>query len=248
MIAANASSNIDPWMSKMFCSGMSAQLADFFVAWRMSQLRRGSRCRALRSAAGAAARPSSTPPQFSDVDGPLTVDFYVDDRVTYSDRACYFAFVLRCSCAATLSFILASDFGFPHPVWASISGLIVSQEHLDETKSVVSWRLTGTVLGISCAVAAGSLLDTFAVGIAAQIACTVALCAMVAHRWPGLRVSMWTAPIVYLSHVSGIPLVDVGLSRGMEVLLGGLVGAILHWMTDVILLRLDLGRTSQVRS
>ncbi|WP_107341360.1 FUSC family protein [Agrobacterium pusense] len=63
------------------------------------------------------------------------------------------AFVLRCSAAATLSYALASSCGLVHPVWASISGIIVSQDTLDQTKSAVLWRFVGTLVRIVVAVA-----------------------------------------------------------------------------------------------
>jgi len=42
------------------------------------------------------------------------------------------AYVIRCSGAATLSYLLAGLLKLPHPVWACMSSLIVSQESLVE--------------------------------------------------------------------------------------------------------------------
>ena len=62
------------------------------------------------------------------------------------------AFILRCSSAAALAFLLAGAVGLPHPVWATMSGIIVSQEKLNDTNRVTLWWLTGTVVGVISAV------------------------------------------------------------------------------------------------
>lgn len=145
------------------------------------------------------------------------------------------AFVLRCSGAATLSYVLASVIGLPHPVWAAMSGIIVSQEKLTETRTATVGRMIGTVIGIVTAVVIASLTAPLGANVTLQIALAVGLCAIVARRYPALRVSMWTGPIVFLTADPGMPLFMVGLYRGAEVLLGGLVGAALHTIAEAVI-------------
>ncbi len=149
------------------------------------------------------------------------------------------AFVLRCSGAATLAYIIAFTLGFQHPVWASISGVIVSQEHLHQTRGAVVWRFAGTVVGILVAVLAGSLIAQLGGGLAVQTGISVAICAALVRRWPDLKVAMWTAPIIFLARDPNISLLVAGYWRGSEVVLGGLIGAMLHWIAERIILRTE---------
>ena len=155
--------------------------------------------------------------------------------MTRMEFARHVAFVLRCSGAATFSYMMASAIGLPHPVWAAMSGIIVSQEKITETRSATGWRLVGTVIGIIAAVAIGSLAAPLGADVAIQIALAVGLCAIVARRYPAVRVCMWTGPIVFLTADPGMPLFMVGLYRGTEVLLGGLVGAALHTIAEAVI-------------
>jgi uncharacterized membrane protein YccC len=152
------------------------------------------------------------------------------------------AFVLRCSGAATLSYLLARAIDLPHPVWATMSGIIVGQEHLGETGEATLGRLLGTVIGVAVAVGVGEITSPLGAGIAGQIAVAVALCAIVARRVPALRVCMWTCPIVFLTAAPATPLLAAGYYRGAEVLLGGIVGALLHVFAELAITRL-IGRS-----
>lgn len=154
------------------------------------------------------------------------------------------AFVLRCSAAATISYALASSCGLAHPVWASISGIIVSQDKIDQTESAVFWRFAGTLVGIVTAVTAGSLLALTEAGIAIQMGVSVAICAGLVRRWPDLKVAMWTAPIIFFDHDPAQSLLAAGYSRGCEVLLGGLVGAALHRAAEWIIGSMERRRTN----
>jgi uncharacterized membrane protein YccC len=148
------------------------------------------------------------------------------------DTVRHVAFVLRCSAAATGALLLARAVGLPHPVWAAMSGIIVSQENLTQTHNATVGRLCGTVIGVVIAVTVGHLLAPLHAGVAVQMAVAVALAAVVARRYPLLRVCMWTCPIVFLTSDKETPLLMVGLYRGAEVLLGGLLGALLHWGSE----------------
>ncbi|MEJ2410680.1 MAG: FUSC family protein [Novosphingobium sp.] len=159
------------------------------------------------------------------------------------------AFVLRCSCAATLSFLLAQAVGLPHPVWAAMSGVIVGQEKLGDTRQATIGRFIGTLLGVMLAVAIGTLSQWVRMDTAVEIAVAVALAAVAARRWPPIRVCMWTCPIVFLTATPGMPLWEVGLFRGAEVLLGGAVGATLHFFAEAAIAHIvSLNGSGPIRS
>ena len=151
------------------------------------------------------------------------------------------AFVLRCSGAATLAYVLAgSGLGLVHPVWAAVSAIVVSQEKLFQTRKAVVWRFAGTIVGIVIAIAAGTLTTRLGWDIAAQMGLSVALSAILVRRWPDLKVAMWTAPIVFFSHDVGTSLLMAGYARGSEVILGGIVGALTHWIAERIIAPLEV--------
>lgn len=51
------------------------------------------------------------------------------------------AFIVRCSCAATVAYQLALSLQLPNALWAAMSALIVSQERLHETRSSLAGRI-----------------------------------------------------------------------------------------------------------
>ena len=114
-------------------------------------------------------------------------------------------FVVRCSSSATLAYILGLAVGLSYPMWASISAVVVSQEQLGETWASVGSRIAGTVLGVCVAIAVNAAAARFGVGVAPQVALSVAVCAGIAHWHPAIRVSMWTCPIVLLTGISPTP-------------------------------------------
>lgn len=146
--------------------------------------------------------------------------------------------MLRCSAAATLSFLLAQAVGLPHPVWAAMTGVIVSQEKLGDTRQATVGRFVGTLLGVVIAVVIGTLAQRTGAGAAAEIAIAVALAAVAARHHPAIKVCMWTCPIVFLTATPGTPLWEVGLFRGAEVLLGGATGAALHVLAEHAIARI----------
>lgn len=138
-------------------------------------------------------------------------------------------FVLRCSLSSTVAFLAASALGLGHPVWASISALIVSQESLAETHRSLGGRILGTVLGIATAVAVHATFRLFGLeATAVQLAVITAACAVIARERPTIRVCLWTGPLVLLTATPAAPIGLTALHRGGEVILGGLVGAGLH--------------------
>jgi uncharacterized membrane protein YccC len=149
------------------------------------------------------------------------------------------AFVLRCSGAGTLAYALASILGLEHPVWASISGVIVSQEELNQTKNATFWRLAGTIVGILVSVTAGSLTASTGLSVAMQMGLSIALCAAIVRRWPDLKVAMWTAPVLFFARDPSVSLLTIGYWRGSEVVLGGLTGAALHFVSERLIFNLE---------
>lgn len=144
------------------------------------------------------------------------------------------AFVLRCTGAAVLALLVATWAGLDHPVWATVSALVVSQDRLGDTRRTLGWRLVATAAGIGVAVGVGSVLA--GAGAAVVLGVVVAICAALA-RWRGdLRLSMWTAAIVLMTVTPGQTIAHAGFARGIEVLIGGLIGAALHQVAEVVVL------------
>ena len=86
----------------------------------------------------------------------------IDQRLmTGAGLALSIIFVARCSAAATLSYILATFIDLPHPVWASISGVIVSQDNFSETHNAMVGRFFGTLIGTASTVVVSSLLSPY---------------------------------------------------------------------------------------
>ena len=159
-------------------------------------------------------------------------------------------FAVRCSGAATLSYLAGGWIGLPHPIWATITALIISQERFEDTQSVLISFLLGTCIGIACAVAVTALGSCLAAGVTAQLAVGVAFCAAIAHEKPGLRVCMWTCPLVLLTNDASHSIASVALDRGAEVVIGALIGAGLHWVAEsklVAILSQRLGTSTLVQ-
>ena len=73
-----------------------------------------------------------------------------------SDRARDIAFIMRCAGAAMVSLVLAQAIGLSHPVWASMTGIIVSQDRFSDTGQATLGRCIGTLIGVAIAVLVGS--------------------------------------------------------------------------------------------
>jgi len=140
-------------------------------------------------------------------------------------------FVFRCVGAGTSALALASALGMEYPVWSAMSALIVSQEKLDQTKASVFSRILGTIIGIGAACAVNLAIGRYGASNYLQMAIALAFCAMLVHRFPQLRVSMWTCALI-LASPSGAPTTTIGLNRGEEVIFGTLVGGLFHAMAE----------------
>lgn len=142
------------------------------------------------------------------------------------------AFVLRCTGSSVAAYLLAASVGLEHPVWAAMSSLIVSQDDERATEQAAMVRVLGTCAGILISLSIGSAPFPQPVPVAVNIGLSVAICAIFTLRFPSMRVAMWTAPLVYLSLAPGTDLWHSGLWRGLEVLLGAVIGAVFHWASS----------------
>jgi uncharacterized membrane protein YccC len=133
-------------------------------------------------------------------------------------------YVMRCACAGSLAYATAGVVGLEHPIWASVSALVVSQENANETQNAIWGRLLGTLNGVAAAVLAGWVGAAAHLSFALQIAAGVALCATLTIGRPHLRVSLWTCPLVLATAASEAHPAVVAFSRVAEVLLGAGIG------------------------
>ena len=116
-----------------------------------------------------------------------------------------------------------------------MTGVIVGQEKLGDTRQATLGRFVGTLLGVGIAVVVGSFAECVGAGTTTKIAVSVALAAVMARRHTLIRVCMWTCPIVFLTATPDLPLWRVGLYRGTEVMLGGVIGALLHLLAEIVI-------------
>ena len=146
-------------------------------------------------------------------------------------------FVTRCSLASALAYEAAAWLGVSQPVWAAISAIIVSQEKFIDTRSSLTSRIAGTALGVAIGFAVGAAGAPLKISPAIEIAAAVALAAYAAHRFPTLRVAMWTGPVVLLTADASASLIAVALRRAGEVIFGALVGFAFHWLAEKLFAR-----------
>jgi uncharacterized membrane protein YccC len=146
-------------------------------------------------------------------------------------------FVVRCVIAAALADVIAEHIGLPHPIWAPISALVVSQESVTATLSCGLGRLVGTLLGVIVALIVIWLGTTAHISLLPQIALGVAICALCANGRPAIRVGLWSCPLVLLTTPAETAEMTA-LLRGSEVVLGLAVGGFTHLCEDRALLPL----------
>ncbi|WP_186308039.1 FUSC family protein [Paraburkholderia sp. BCC1884] len=154
------------------------------------------------------------------------------------------AFVIRCALAAVVAYKVAELLGLSMPVWASISALVVSQERWHETRASLHERIQGTLLGVGISLAVNFLAMPFHVPPLMQLLVAVAFCATIARADRGLRVCMWTCPLVLMSgKLGGEVVLTTGLYRSIEIVIGCLVAALIHWMVERLLAAREMSRT-----
>ncbi|MBB5192314.1 putative membrane protein YccC [Silvimonas terrae] len=164
------------------------------------------------------------------------------DRETlhhYVDRT---NFVVRCAASATLAWYAAVLLQSPHPVWASMSALIVSQETVHATRSSVSGRVAGTLIGALVALAVNVAGDHWQLAVPLQLAAAVGICAIIAMGRPAIRVCLWTCPLVLLTTTSTESPFLTAVYRTAEVLIGVIIGGLLHLAEASLMTWLRLGR------
>jgi uncharacterized membrane protein YgaE (UPF0421/DUF939 family) len=135
-------------------------------------------------------------------------------------------FVVRCTAAATIAYLLASAIWLPHPLWTCIFALVGSQDSESAIFTTIGGRVAGTGIGVIVAIAVGSAMHPLKLDVAWQIAVAVAICAMFAWGRPKIQLCIWTAPIILLSASPTESIVSVSFYRGCEVILGILIGGL----------------------
>jgi uncharacterized membrane protein YccC len=153
-------------------------------------------------------------------------------------------YVVRCTLSATLALAAAQWLELPHPVWASVSALVVSQDRIEDTRASLSGRLLGTLTGVAIAILVGSVARLADIGSIVQLAGATILCASIVRARPDWRVCMWTAAIVLLTATPQQPVISTGLLRGAEVLLGGLIGTVAHELATFVAVRVGRKRVA----
>jgi uncharacterized membrane protein YccC len=147
-------------------------------------------------------------------------------------------YVLRCAAAAAIAYQLAVLVGLPHPVWAPMSALVVSQGTATATLQSIWHRCLGTLAGAAAALLISWLGGFVGMGVTLQVAMAVALCATIAIEEPQLRVCLWTCPLLLTSGVAGPAAALVATSRVVEVILGAAVGGLLAAVSELLQARL----------
>ncbi len=143
-----------------------------------------------------------------------------------------FIFVLRCTASAMTAYLLAVALRLEYPIWALVSAIVVAQEVLAETWTIVFRRIWGTALGVVVAVTLHSLVHPMGMSLAMEAGLCIALCTGISYGRPALRASMWTGAIVLLTADPREPLYLTGISRGAEVIMGGLIGGLFHFIVE----------------
>ena len=139
-------------------------------------------------------------------------------------------FVVRCVAAVLLAYLLAGAAQLQHPLWACIFALITSQDSVSAPfVKTVGGRVIGTIIGAIVGVAVGVAATRIGLATVLQLAIAVLICALFAWRRPAVQLCLWTAPIVLLSATPGESIITVGFDRGCEVLIGVLVGGLMHF-------------------
>ena len=139
-------------------------------------------------------------------------------------------YAVRCVASGLVAYVLADRLGLEHPVWATMSSLVVSQESFNATRGSIAGRLLGTAIGVLVSLTVYELLSRVNPAPELQLTLAVGVCALLAKGRPTIRCCMWTCPIVLLTATPQQSVEVVGLLRGSEVMLGALVGGVAHWL------------------
>jgi uncharacterized membrane protein YgaE (UPF0421/DUF939 family) len=154
--------------------------------------------------------------------------------MTTGDSVGLVVFVMRCMAAAVIAYFLTIALGLPHPLWACIFALVVSQDDIAASVKTIGGRVLGTIIGVVVAVAVSLGVNRFGLDTVWQMALAVAICAVFAWRRPAIQVCLWTPPIILMTATPDEPIVNVGFYRGCEVIVGVIVGVSLHIAVEKI--------------
>lgn len=128
-------------------------------------------------------------------------------------------FVVRCAVSAVAAYAAAGRLGLPQPVWAPVSALIVAQDSLAASITLLKGRLIGTLLGAGAAMIAHQAGVWSNIPISAQLAMAVAIVAPFAVEKPSIRVCLWTTAIILIGEgTTTVP--QTAFLRSCEVCLG----------------------------
>ncbi|MET4897155.1 FUSC family protein [Sphingomonadaceae bacterium jetA1] len=166
---------------------------------------------------------------------PPALRSWVTAHLSWAETIRAAAFVIRCTGAAVLALVLAKWLHLDHPVWASVSALVVSQEKLGDTHRSLNWRVLATLIGVGVALAVALAMPW--AGPEGMLAVAVGVTAAIARFRSDLRAGMWTSVIVLLTVPPGGTVPASAMARAQEVLLGVAIGAALHWLADRLLFR-----------
>ena len=144
------------------------------------------------------------------------------------------AYVVGCTAGAAIAYFLAGAVGLPHPLWACIFALIASQGSLETALPAMRGRLIGTGIGVLVAIAVNEATRRHALDAASQMLIDVAICAVFAWGRPPIQVCLWTPPIILVTAAPGESIVSVGFARGCEVILGIVIGGLLHMLAEKV--------------
>ncbi|SDB99195.1 Uncharacterized membrane protein YccC [Cupriavidus sp. YR651] len=145
-------------------------------------------------------------------------------------------FSLKAFAAAMLALYIALSFGLPRPYWAMATVYFVSHPLTGATRSKAAYRVAGTVLGATAAVATVPLLVNMPIVLMGAISLWIVVLVYLSllQRTPRSYVFLlaaYTLPIVALPAVSQpTAIFDIAVARIEEIVIGivcaGLVGAI----------------------
>ncbi|BCI71162.1 hypothetical protein SUS17_634 [Sphingomonas sp. S17] len=166
---------------------------------------------------------------------PPALRSWVTAHLSWAEAIRAAAFVIRCTGAAVLALVVADALHLDHPIWASVSALVVSQEKLGDTNRTLAWRVVATLIGVAVATAVALVMP--GAGPVTMLAVAVGLTAAIARLRVDLRAGMWTSVIVLLTVPPGGTVPASAMARAQEVLLGVAIGAALHWIADRMLFR-----------
>jgi uncharacterized membrane protein YgaE (UPF0421/DUF939 family) len=144
------------------------------------------------------------------------------------------AYVVGCTAAAAIAYFLAGAVGLQHPLWACIFALIASQGSLETALPAMAGRVIGTIIGVVVAIVVNEATRRLALDMATQMLIDVAICAVFAWGRPAIVVCLWTPPIILISAAPGESIAAVGFARGCEVVVGVIVGGLVHMAAEKV--------------